>query len=224
MKLVHPEWEHTVIFAENQINVVTVENKAFFSKLISVLLLQMEGVDGDFILSEGDTILPISKVCDVIINPFSFDFNSKKNLTKIYNLLKTSAFDENYYTLTGELKTHLFKYLDKLLFDFDFPVTYQEDFDLVSLFKAVNIAIDEIGTTLLERLINYIRISTELLEIKCFIFVNLKTFLSEAELKELYTFAFYHKIHLLLFEGFFTEKTQSCEKHYIIDNDLCEIF
>lgn len=224
MKLAHPDWEHTVIFSENQINVITVENKAFFSKLISVLLLQTEGADGDFVLSEDDIVLPISKICDVIINPFSLDFNSKKNLTKIYNLLKISAFDENHYTLTGELKTQLFKYLDTLLFDFDFPVTYQDDFDFVSLFKAVNIAIDEIGTTLLEKLIHYIRISAELLEIKCFMFVNLKTFLSDSELKELYTFSFYHKVHLLLFEGFFTEKTQPCEKHYIIDNDLCEIF
>ena len=88
----------------------------------------------------------------------------------------------------------------------------------------MDIRIENFYSNLLEKLTDYIAAEAELLGTKCFIFVNLKQFLSYEELAELYKFAYYAKVYLLLLEGSFTESRHESEKHYIIDNDLCEIY
>lgn len=224
MKLVHPELGNALIFEENIINVVTIENKPFFVKIVQSLMLQCSGEDGEFILSNENKELDISKLCTVIVDPFNFNINGKHILNKVYTQLKTLAVNEDHYLETNKLKTNLYSYFDSLLFDCDIPLVYQDDFDIVMLFKMMDIHIDPTGTKLIDRLIDYIAIMTDILNIECFFFVNLKQFLSYEELSSLYQFIQYAKVAVVLFEGSFTENKHNCEKHYIIDTDLCEIY
>ena len=85
MKLVHPDLGYTIVFAENQVNVVTVENKPFFTKLLQGLLLQCSGEDGGFVLSEDNRELKIAETCDLIIDPLTLDINNKKILNKVFS-------------------------------------------------------------------------------------------------------------------------------------------
>ncbi len=224
MKLVHPDLGSAIVFAENQVNVVTVENKSFFTKLLQGLLLQCAGEDGCFVLSEDNRELEIAEACDLIIDPFSLDINNKKILNKVFSILKSTAVGENHYLETNAFKSALYSYLDSLLFSCDIPLKYQENFDIQHIFRALDIRIENFYSNLLEKLMDYIAAEAELLGTKCFIFVNLKQFLSYAELAELYKFAYYAKVYLLLLEGTFTESRHESEKQYIIDNDLCEIY
>ena len=224
MKLVHPDLGYAIVFEENQVNVVTVENKPFFTKLLQSLLLQCAGEKGYFVLSENNQELNLSEICDLIIDPFNLDINNKRILNKAFSILKTAAMNEDHYLETNTFKSAVYSYFDSLLFSCDIPLKYQDDFDIQQFFKALNIRIESFSSGLLDTLTDYIAAEAELLGIKCFIFVNLKQFLSYEELAEFYTFAHYAKVHVLLFEGCFTENRQECEKHYIIDNDLCEIY
>lgn len=224
MKLVHPDLENKIVFEENNINIVTIENKPFFSSLIQELRQQCLGGEGNFVLSDNDKELDITKAGMLIIDPFSIDINSKNIVSKIFSKLKTLTVDEEYYLETNKLKTALYSYLDSLLFDCDIPLTYQDDFDFSVLFKMMNVQVEYSGNTMLDKLIDYVSITAELLNIKLFFFVNLKQFLSYEELAALYRFISYTKIDAVLFEGSFIENKHECEKHYIIDNDLCEIY
>ena len=57
---------------------------------------------------------------------------------------------------------------------------------------------------------------------KIFVFVNLKSYIPEAELEALYKTAIHHKLKLLLIES--TDRALlKHEKKLVIDNDLCEI-
>lgn len=224
MKLVHPELEHQITFTENTIHVITIENRPFFAKLLEELLFQIEGNSGAFILSDDNTELEISKMCELIIDPFHLEFNNKKLLHKIYVALKEMTTDEFHYIETTELKSTIFKYIDRIVFNCDIPLTFADDFDISALFKALNIKIEDENTSLLEKLVNYISVFTDLTDISFFILVNLKQFFSYDDLRLFYQFVQYSKLTVLLFETTFTEQKHDCEQHYIIDTDLCEIY
>ena len=66
------------------------------------------------------------------------------------------------------------------------------------------------------------RASAQILRKRLFVFVNLKSFLSQGELSKLYEFAFYEKLNLLLIEGISRDKLDG-ERIVIIDDQLCHI-
>ena len=77
--------------------------------------------------------------------------------------------------------------------------------------------------SILERIIEYIKISSNLLKQNIFVFLNLKLFLTEQEIEELYKECFYRKVHLILIEAIYhTKKIE--EKICIIDKDKCVIY
>lgn len=224
MKLVHPNLENQIVFEENIINVITIEHKPSFSSLIQELKQQCLGNEGNFVLSDKNKKLDMAKLCVLIIDPFSLDINDKSIVNKMFSRLKTLAVNEEHYLETNKLKNALYLYLSSLLFDCDMPLVYQDDFDFSVLFRMMSMQFEVSGKTVVDTLLDYMAITAELLGFRFFFFVNIKQFLSYEELEQLYTFVCYTKINVLLLEGSFTENTHKCEKHYIIDNDLCEIY
>ena len=75
---------------------------------------------------------------------------------------------------------------------------------------------------IIKRLFEYIKICSFICKYKLIIFVNLKTYLSDEEIEELYKISNYCKISLLLIES--REKDwNGDEMEYIIDKDQCLI-
>lgn len=166
----------------------------------------------------------MAKLCTLIIDPFSLNINDKSIVNKMFSRLKTLAVNEEHYLETNKLKNTLYSYLESLLFDCDMPLMYQDDFDFSVLFRMMGTQFEVSGKTVLDTLLDYTAITAELLGFRLFFFVNIKQFLSYEELEQLYAFLCYTKINVVLLEGTFTENKHTCEKHYIIDNDLCEIY
>lgn len=79
------------------------------------------------------------------------------------------------------------------------------------------------GLSLSEILPDYLKTATELGSTILFIFVNLKCFLSNENLKELYAYIAYEKINVLLIENTYRELPDSNEEVILFDQDLCRI-
>ena len=77
MKFIYGERELTLEFHENEVRVITIENREYFSAFLQNLYNQSQGSDGDIILSEGEKILSLNKVAEIVWNPFSVDINNK---------------------------------------------------------------------------------------------------------------------------------------------------
>ena len=101
-------------------------------------------------------------------------------------------------------------------------VVYNLDLEWNDIFKLFHVSIEEDYVNLQEKLISYLRLCAELLNKKLVIFVNLKAYLSEGNLLELYQMAGYFKIQLLLIESVEGEALPP-EKYFIIDRDQCLI-
>lgn len=84
MKFIYGERELTLEFRENEVQVITIENREYFSAFLQNLYNQSQGSEGDIILSEGEKILSLNKVAEIVWNPFSVDINNKKILGKLF--------------------------------------------------------------------------------------------------------------------------------------------
>ena len=222
MKLAHPFIENHIIFAENKINVLVVENQSLFVNMIEDIKNQLEQEEGEFVLSNQLDIIPLRNNAELISNYFDLDFDSKKIQNKISAFLKETAYAEENYVKTNEVISMLQSYFYELLDSSDYPLKMSNETDAAALIKMAGIKADISNGSLLEKLTDYILLMQDMQGIKLFVFVNLKTFLSERELQNFYSFLFYKKAQVLLLENTAREKLPE-EVLHIIDQDMCEI-
>lgn len=223
MKLSHPCFENPIVFQENKINVLIIENQKFLSRFLIELIQQLNGYDGGFVLSLNNKLLDINKNIDILIDPFTLDFNQKKTINKIYSQLKDYALDGNYYMGLKVLQSKIFQYIESLLNATQYPLVYTYDIDVTSIFKMVELKFDSSYETLVEKLMDYCSIIQESCNILCLVILNLKCYLSEIEIEQFYSFISYKKMDILLIENTLREKKLDNEILHIIDSDLCEI-
>ncbi len=221
MKLVNADFGLVISFSENQAVELVVENPAGMSSIVGDFRRQCEGDEGNFVLSENDKILKPDKVLDIIINPFELSFNERKIMNKLYVQLEEFATD--YYERKEELHRQIILLLEDILMATPYHnIVYNLECDWTSLFKLYNIRFDDQAVSLLEHLVEYIKLIAYLTDIRLLCFVNIKDYLAQEEVTELYQSAFSHKINLLLIESKEYEERMD-EKIFIIDKDKCLI-
>lgn len=223
MKLAYRNIKYHIELKENIVNVIILENQRIYSKLVQELLSQCNGEEGKFVLSEDNKELKISKNMYLISDVFNIDFNQRKIINNIYANLENIAIDEKYYIKTNKIKSDIIKYIDDLIMEVDYSLAYKEDIEIKELFKLSNIKIEIYDKNLLEKIVDYIEILQKICNIKCIVFINLKTFLTPKELEQLYLHCNYNKMHIILLENIKKSKLKF-EKIFILDKDLCEIY
>ncbi len=224
MKLVHPAFENQIIIYENKANVIVIENPELLTDIVFELKNQISGKEGSFILSNNMEYISLSKAAEICVDPFSLDFNSRKLISSLYEKLRKRALDEDMYLDTAKVTGDILLYIENLLFsvDSDF-LEYNLDIDITSIFKCAEVKFSTDYEKLSERLLDYMSIYNEYCHTELFIFVNLKSYISNDELKNLYDTLFYRKIKILLIESMERNQVLDCELIHLIDNDLCQI-
>lgn len=221
MRLVYADYNIDITILENKINVFVVENPHVFALLLEMLIKQLDGDGGGFVLSQDDKIISICKNADIIFNPFCVDCNEKRIQTKIYQELSAQAKD-NFFVQTEELNSQIVTYLEKLTQTLPYHLTFGMDCNISGLLKLYNVEIEKEGMSLLEKVTGYLRALHQICHIELVFLVNIKSYLSKDELIQLYEFSFYEKIHLFLLERY--QKTiLPNENVCILDEDLCII-
>ena len=164
----------------------------------------------------------ISKNVELIFNIFALDINERKLISKLYMELEKLTADERFYVKTQEMKQYLQEYLLQLEQETDYILDLADEIDFASLFKAFGIKYEVLEENFLERLVRYMRIVERLLKKKLFVFVNLRSYLSNQQIDELIKEATYQEIQLLLIETCARDCIEGVTR-YIIDKDGCEI-
>ena len=122
-----------------------------------------------------------------------------------------------------EVHSHICNYLEDLLEKIPYPVKYEEEWNILELLKAYGVELAEESDSLCEKLFNYIKLVSQVCGIRIIITVNIKQYLTEEQIYELYKLAMYGKIQLVLVEFNMFSKIFDCEEIYILDNDSCII-
>lgn len=223
MILVHKEIFAKVMFEENKVSVLAVENPKLFAKLVIDFYNQTNGGEGGFLLSTDDyEILNINKKIEFIPQPAIININDKRLINKLYSSLKEISTNEENYHNTTNLFSAVTQYIQNLCNLADFDIDLDNEFDINSLFKSVGLKFYDKDLKFAEKLLDYILTVRDLLKINIFVVVNLKAYLNVEDIKLFEKSILDHKVSLLLLESNYKEKTEY-EKTLIIDNDLCEI-
>lgn len=221
MKLIYAKQGIELRLDENQVNTLVLENPAIFSEFLRNLISQLEGNEGELILSEGDKIYPISKTVAFLANPLSVDCNEKKIITKLYKELEDNVKNDMYekYSI---FHSEVLNFLERIVNTVPYHLQMDIDINIAALLKAYNVKVAEEDVEPLERLIDYLRALHSICGIQVIIILNLKQFFTKSQLEQLYEFCHYQKIHLIQLEGRKTYTIED-EKYVIIDEDLCMI-
>ena len=222
MILAHPSINSQLCINDSNITEWIIESPELFTKYLCELCSQVNGSEGLFVLSEEDKELSISKVVEIISNPLTIDINDKKILTKIYNELQSLANDETMYLRTREIVSALQEYFYELEHNYETTLVIDEDIELPALFRVLGVKTESDSLDFFEKLIQYIKIQNVILNKKLIVLVNIRSFLTNEQLEQLFLFMCHNEIKLLLYESIQRDFTESTKK-YIIDVDQCEI-
>ena len=221
MILTHETIKADIDISPEKINIWVIESKHLLNSFIRELISQKDGDDGSFVLSDDNEILRIKDHIDVVADFFDIDHNSKKIQSRMIKVLEKFA-EDDLFKETADLRNQLRIYLEDLMDAADIDAVYDELIDISDILKLCDVKFDVSYSTLLESIIEYLRICDKLFEKHCYVFVNLSYYMEHDEVLELYKFIQYEKVHVLFIEN--TMKDEYRDKNCIIlDSDFCII-
>lgn len=221
MKLVKPDFVMPFDLYDDKINLLVIENKNMFYSFVKELYDLTMGKESNIVLSENDIPIKISKVVDLVTHFIPFEINNKKILTKLYDKLNKASAEAELFADTYNLELELRSYIVKLCDNYSFELEFDDNIDIKSLLKAVNLRFSENYDTLPEKLFEYMTNMRDLDGDKLFILVNFCTYVSNEDLQLFVETAVNHRFNLLLIESRDTMLGNNVNKR-VIDNDLCE--
>lgn len=139
----------------------------------------------------------------------------------MYTLLKDKSLED--YDSYCRISESISDYVQELLFDEEFDLIQIENIDPIDIFRGVSVKIDDSSMNVSEKLLEYITILEKFMNIRLFLFVNLKEFFNDEEIVQIYKRLLLNKTKFIIMQSKVTEPIDCRETVYIIDEDLCEI-
>ncbi len=220
MKFVYPGINQVFNTEIDRVNTIVVENQKLLTKMISDIVGQIDGYDGDAVVSKEEKAIPIEKNVEGLTDFFPFKINKKMLLTRAATSLVNQAIENEYektMAILAEVESFLLKQSVNLAGDI-----YFQKITLDALVKAFGLGFNEDYESLGEKIIDYFELVREYDKEKLFILLNFRSFIDDEEAELFFDTILRHKYHVLTIEN--CEHVHlSNEKCYIIDSDLCEI-
>ena len=214
MKLKFSFLENTINLNDEYIMCLEVENKKYFYRIIDILIKYSEGI---FI---EDNLFDTNFNIRVIIDYFNLELNNRKTLNNINKIIISNLTPEYLVDITNLYKKFLKNY-EKILKEIDIPLTVNKDFQLENISKIFDLKIHTENDVLKDLLI-LIDTYKETKEYNMIFLINLKQYLTEDELQELYKYSIYNKVKIVLIDSQSYGIAKKYEKKLIIDDNLEE--
>ena len=216
-------FENEIQFDDEHINVLTINNSKCFSHIIGILNDKINGIESNeiFLLDEKNQEIKMDKKVYIVLDIFNIDYNSRKVLNKIYDIIAENIEKNQDYEvekMVMELRNYIIQEINELPFEF----VMKSELEIPEILKLYNLKIDDVNyTSILEKVEILIDIISTLKVADILIIPNLKLFLSNEELVELYKYSLYNNVKLLLIERN-NEEQLKYEKNIIIDENFCD--
>lgn len=200
---------------------IIIENQKYFRDFVKDFYFHDESGSG-ISLTEAGKSLKFKDDVDVIINPLKLDFGNRKAVTNLLKILVEASLSEDYYMSTNKLKTKIVKYLGDVISaeQFGFEVV-ADDFSLDQIAKAVNFHIVGDEDDFVELITDYLEMMRELAKTKLFVFIALRSFISDDELSRLHRNISDRQVDVLFIEDQTRDKISGLPR-MTIDQDLCD--
>ena len=221
MKFVHPEISRVFNTEDTLVNTLVIENQSFMCRLLNDLHNQIDGLNGQCVISENDVPVSCAKCAELLDTFVPFDINKKPLLTKISAALERKAASSEYWEQTGRILTDFSNYLDELAFDFPCDIIFPK-IGIGSLIKGAGPELRDDYGSIGEKVIDYMELVRTFDRDKLFFTLNMRSFVTDDETEQFMKTAVSHGYHVIMIESSDRPRLQT-ENRLIIDIDLCEI-
>lgn len=215
--------DNSIEINEDKIFCIECENKSYFYRILKTLnFLAVGEIPEEIVIFDKDNNeINLSNKTKLIFDYINFNYENKKIQNKIYELIHNEIDEKDEIELKKSY-TRITEIIQDKLYDYDIEFEINSGIDTSSIIKLFKYSVksnsnilDNIFTMLnLESLFNFNFLT---------VFVNIKQYLNDDEIKELYKYALYNKLNILLIESSINKFKNEYEKKLIIDDSLNEI-
>lgn len=202
MKLKINGFENEIQFDNESVNVLEIKSPKCFSHIINVLNDKINGIESNevFLIDDDSNELNMNKNILMIFDLFNIDYNSKKILGKLYDIIEDNI-NKNQDLEIENMMTKVRNYLIQEINELPFEFVMKTDLDIPEVLKLFGLKLDvDNYETILEKVEFLINLLSTLEIAKILVVPNLKQYLTENELVELYKYSLYNNIELVLIE------------------------
>ena len=219
MKITVSYLENNIEINNENINVLEIENKKIFFRLINDLNQICNGnvIEGIKTFIDDKEVSITNKV-NVISDYFNIDFS--KYMLSINKLINENLKDNSDKSLLLLYKKLIQKY-NSIISTVDLPIMVNNDVTIESLTKILKLKINY-KNSIIENLFSIIELERSLKYSKFIVLVNLKQYLDDTELKELYKYSIYNNVNIILVDSQCYGCSHDFEKKLIVDDNLVE--
>lgn len=225
MKLKLNGFENEIEFEEETVNVISVNNVECFRNIISSINSKILGeeINEVFLLNDEKEELDMNKEVLMVLDVFNIDYNSKKILSKIYELIEEKIVMNQDFEIDNkifELRNYIVEEINELPFEF----IMKDEIKIMDILKMYSLKIDSDNYNKLTEKIEFlIDIISTLKIAKILIIPNMKLFLTDEEVVEVYKYSLYNNVNLLIIERNDRKKLKY-EKKLVIDENFYDYF
>ena len=221
MKLRINGFENEIVFGDDNVSILQIEEAKCFTHIIDVINQNINRYENNeiILLDEEDREIKIDKNMYIALDLFNIDYNSKKIINKMYDIIAENIQNSQEVELekiTIKLRNYLIQEINELPFEF----VMKSEISIQETLKIFDVKIDSINySSILERLELLVNLISTLNIAKVLVIPNLKMYLSECEIIEFYKYSLYNNVKLLIIERY-TKKKLEYEKIMRIDEDF----
>lgn len=225
MKLKLNGFENEIEFEEETVNVISVNNVECFRNIITSINSKILGeeINEVFLLNDEKEELDMNKEVLMVLDVFNIDYNSKKILSKIYELIEEKIVMNQDFEIDNkifELRNYIIEEINELPFEF----IMKDEIKIMDILKMYSLKIDSDNYNKLTEKIEFlIDIISTLKIAKILIIPNMKLFLTDEEVVEVYKYSLYNNVNLLIIERNDRKKLKY-EKKLVIDESFYDYF
>lgn len=198
-------FENSIKYDEEFINVLEIENQKLFISIAKSFYDISIGEESEEKINifKDDNIISFSKVATIIINPFAIELDDKKIVAKLQSRISEKLYQDI------EKVEEFSKICQSLIFtiinigqELDFEYTFNISPNATDIMKMIGLKVAfKKDATQIEKMLEYINIISTFEIYELIVLVNIKNYFIEEELLEIYKYAKYRKIELLLIES-----------------------
>ena len=198
MKITISYLENNVEITNDFITVLEIENKKVFFRLINDLNQICNGnVIEEIKAFSDDKEINITNKVNVISDFFNIDFS--RYMLLINKLINENLKDNSDKSLLLLYKKLIQKY-NNIISTVDLPIAVNNDATIESLTKLFKLKVNY-KSSIIENLFSIIELERSLKSSKFIVFVNLKQYLDDNELNELYQYSIYNNVNIILIDS-----------------------
>lgn len=219
--------EHEIDFDKGLIPVVHISNPKYFRKVVSNMKLLSEGqeVKENIVLVDDGKIVDFHKDAYICLDFYSFDPNQKKILNSLYQYIERNySFEAEHLHDFNMLMNSTINNLQHIIEDIPFELEFRETPGISDFIKMIGLKVyDFKSNNIIDRILLLLNVIAFTKTLKIVVFVNLKMFLTEQEIIEVYKCSLYNELTILLIE--YGEPKEKGGKELIlwIDEDYAEV-